>query len=88
MSHCTSWAGWCSRTYGNLEPATWLCLAGRVGGGPVLWAVHAEPGPPALVEGADLVVGATTLHLSWAAGHVALTARGDDETTVFVRDEP
>ncbi|WP_239396737.1 heparinase II/III family protein [Frankia sp. CiP3] len=78
------WGGWWSRTYGSIEPTTWLLLAGRVDG-PVLWGVHQSAEAPARTEGGDLVVGGTTLHLTWAADHVALTARGESRTTVFAR---
>ncbi|MEX5710337.1 heparinase II/III family protein [Parafrankia sp. FMc6] len=76
------WAGWWSQTYGDIEPTTWLRLAGRVEG-PVLWAVHSGPEPPASCDGEDLVLGTTTVSLEWATDHVRLTARGERETTVF-----
>ncbi len=79
------WAGWWSRTYGSVEPTTWLLLAGTVDG-PVCWGVHQPAEAPARVEGGDLVIGEATLQLNWAADHVALTVCGESCTTVFARE--
>ncbi|WP_334142537.1 heparinase II/III domain-containing protein [Rhabdothermincola sp.] len=38
------WMGWWSRTYGELEPATWLAVRGR-SAGPVLWQAVPGAGP-------------------------------------------
>lgn len=75
------WAGWWSQTYGTVEPATWVCLAGQVEG-PVLWAAYTGSAPPASCAGADLVLAGTTLSVSWATNQVRLIARGEQEATV------
>ncbi|WP_066073324.1 heparinase II/III family protein [Frankia sp. EI5c] len=83
------WAGWWSPTYGTAEPATWLRLAGRLTG-PVVWSAYTGTRPPAAATGAaagaGLSLGATTLDVEWAGREVRLTARGEHEETVAVRE--
>lgn len=69
------WGGWHSRTYGSLEPASWLLLTGRVDG-PVLWALHEAADPPVRLDGDDLVVSGMVLRPVWEDGQVTLGARG------------
>ncbi|MEX5634514.1 heparinase II/III domain-containing protein [Parafrankia sp. FMc2] len=79
------WSGWWSRTYGAVEPATWVCLAGRVEG-PVVWTAHSGVHPPATRTGGELSLGATTLIIEWAGPEVRLVARGEQEETASIRE--
>ncbi|WP_035751838.1 heparinase II/III domain-containing protein [Parafrankia discariae] len=85
------WAGWWSRTYGTVRPATWVCLAGRVPGpvpGPVLWAAHTGPRPPAACVDGELTLGSTVLRVEWGVDRVRLVARGEHEQAVSARPAP
>ena len=68
--------GWCSPTYGTIEPATRLEVDHN-GPGPLWWAVSDGHRPDVAVQGEELILGATTtLRCTWKPGAIGLLLAG------------
>jgi hypothetical protein len=72
------WAGWWSRTYGDVEPGTWL-TTGATTSGPIMWSLAAHGAAPPVVEDRDVRVptvnGGLRLGVEWVGNLARLRVR-------------